>query len=75
VTASNGWGDEGESPRTDEEARDHRGRLRLPAYILIMLVLAVAAIVVLTAVLLVLLHSAGDASGLPIQAEGARPCA
>jgi hypothetical protein len=41
---------------------------------LIMLVLAVAAIVVLTAVLLVLLHSAGDASGLPIQAEGARPC-
>jgi hypothetical protein len=40
---------------------------------LIMLVLAVAAIVVLTAVLLVLLHSAGDASGLPIQAEGASP--
>jgi hypothetical protein len=32
--------------------RDHRGRLRLPAYILIALVLAVAAIVVLTAVLL-----------------------
>ena len=32
--------------------RDHRGRLRLPAYILIALVLVVAAIVVLTAVLL-----------------------
>jgi hypothetical protein len=32
--------------------RDHRGRLRLPGYIVIALVLAVAAIVVLTAVLL-----------------------
>jgi hypothetical protein len=33
--------------------RDHRGRLRLPAYILIALVIALAAILVLTVALLV----------------------
>jgi len=66
-SALSGHGDHSQEVRL----RDHRGRLRLPAYIVIALVLAVAAIVVLTAVLL---PQRRHAVGLPIQAEGARPC-
>ena len=47
--APSGHGD----PRNEVRLRDHRGRLRLPAYILIALVIALAAIVVLTVAVLI----------------------
>ena len=42
-----------DDPSNEVRLRDHRGRLRLPAYILIALVIALAAIVVLTVAVLI----------------------
>ena len=42
-----------DDPTNEVMLRDHRGRLRLPAYILIALVTAFAAIVVLTVAVLI----------------------
>ena len=42
-----------DDPTQEIRLKDHRGRLRLPAYVLVALVIALAAIVVLTVVLLV----------------------